>query len=127
MRSGERGAATLEMVVLFPMLLLVLAIAVQAVFVYQARSTAQAAAQEGIRAARAHGAARSSGTAAALRFATRVGDAFLIQPSARAGGDTRTVEVVVSGRVPTFLPGADWTISETARAPVERFVPASRP
>ncbi|MFC0862355.1 TadE/TadG family type IV pilus assembly protein [Sphaerimonospora cavernae] len=123
----EKGAATLEMVVLFPVLLLVLAIAVQAVFVYQARSTAQAAAQEGVRAARAHGAARSAGGAAALRCATRVGGAFLLQPSARVGGDARTVEVVVSGRVPTFLPGADWTVSEAARAPVERFIPASRP
>ncbi|MBE3013083.1 pilus assembly protein [Microbispora sp. NEAU-D428] len=94
--SGDRGAATLEMVILFPLLLLVVAAAVQAVLVYQAHSTAQAAAQEGVRAA-------------------------------RADGDAGTVEVVVTGRVPSFLPAADWSVSEVSRAPVERFIPASRP
>ncbi|MGI5157292.1 TadE/TadG family type IV pilus assembly protein [Microbispora sp. CA-102843] len=123
----DRGAATLEMVILFPLLLLVVAAAVQAVFVYQAHATAQAAAQEGVRAARAHGASRSAGPAAALRFASRVGGAFLTHPAARAGGDAGTVEVVVTGRVPSFLPIAKWTVSEVSRAPVERFVPASRP
>nr|WP_277351633.1 TadE/TadG family type IV pilus assembly protein [Microbispora sp. CL1-1] len=123
----DRGAATLEMVILFPLLLLVVAAAVQAVFVYQAHSTAQAAAQEGVRAARTDGASRSAGPAAAVRFATRVGGAFLTHPDARAGGDAGTVEVVVTGRVPSFLPIAQWTVSEVARAPVERFIPADRP
>ncbi|GIH51592.1 TadE-like protein [Microbispora rosea] len=125
--SDDRGAATLEMVILFPLLLLVVAAAVQAVFVYQAHSTAQAAAQEGVRAARADGTSRPAGAAAAVRFATRVGGAFLTHPAARAGGDAGTVEVVVTGRVPSFLPGAGWTVSEVSRAPVERFIPADRP
>ncbi|WP_182880520.1 hypothetical protein [Microbispora sp. H10949] len=80
-----------------------------------------------MRAARAHGASRSAGAAAAVRFATRVGGAFLTHPAARTGGDAATVEVVVTGRVPSFLPAGDWTVAEAARAPVERFVPASRP
>ncbi|MEU8280446.1 hypothetical protein AB0C08_39775, partial [Microbispora bryophytorum] len=67
------------------------------------------------------------GAPAAVRFATRVGGAFLTHPAARAGGDAGTIEVVVTGRAPSFLPGAGWTVSEISRAPVERFIPADRP
>ncbi|MEN3541256.1 hypothetical protein AAH991_39510 [Microbispora sp. ZYX-F-249] len=63
----------------------------------------------------------------AIRFATRVGGAFLTHPTAWAGGDTGTVGVIVTGRAPSFLPIGQWTVSEVSRASAERFIPADRP
>ncbi|WP_169795410.1 TadE/TadG family type IV pilus assembly protein, partial [Kribbia dieselivorans] len=53
--AGERGSLTIEMIFLFPMMLFILFIGVQAATWYHARSIVLAAAQDGARTAAAEG------------------------------------------------------------------------
>jgi Flp pilus assembly protein TadG len=124
-RHGQdRGALTLSYVVILPVVLLFFMLVVQATFWFLARDAALAAARQGADAARALGAPRTAGPAAALAFARRVGSGYLMDPSASAfGSSPATVSVTVSGHVPSFVPGLDVHVSETAQAPVEEFQP----
>jgi Flp pilus assembly protein TadG len=120
-RDHERGSATLELVILAPGIVLLLAVLLQAAWWYMARSAAHAAAAEGVRAARVLDAPPGAGTAAARQFAAEVAVGQLLQVSAdTTGSDTSTVAVTVRGKAPTFLPGFDLGVSQTVRAPRER-------
>ncbi|MFF5265198.1 TadE/TadG family type IV pilus assembly protein [Actinomadura viridis] len=113
---------SLEVVTLAPGILLLIAVLLQAAWWYMARSSAHAAAAEGVRAARASNAAPDAGPAAARRFAGEVAAGQLLQVTAdSAGSDSRTVAITVRGRAPSFLPGFDLSVSQTVRAPRERF------
>jgi Flp pilus assembly protein TadG len=121
-RDRERGSATLELVILAPGIVLLLAVLLQAAWWYMARSAAHAAAAEGVRAARVLGAPPGAGTAAARRFAAEVAAGQLLDVSAdTTGTDAGTVAVTVRGNTPTFVPGFDLGVSQTVRAPRERF------
>jgi Flp pilus assembly protein TadG len=122
----ERGSAALQLAILAPGLLLMLAVVLQAGWWYMAGQTAHAAAAEGARASRAHGALAGAGPAAALQFADSVGRGQLLHPAvSTSGSDTATVSITVSGSAPSFLPFFNPHVSQTVRAPRELFVPAS--
>ncbi|WP_395110239.1 TadE/TadG family type IV pilus assembly protein [Actinomadura sp. SCN-SB] len=124
----DRGSVTLEVVILAPGILLLLAVILQAAWWYMARSAAHAAAAEGVRAARILGAPPGAGADAARRFAADVAAGQLRQVTAdTSGSDATTVAVTVRAQAPTFLPGFDLGVSQTVRAPRERFtVPGER-
>ena len=127
-RPGEAGSASLELVIVAPGLLLILAMLLQAGWWYMARSTAHAAAAEGVRAARTRTGTLADGDTAALTFARDVGKGQLLNPAVDHGGSSATViAITVSGKAPTFLPGFDLTVSQTARAPKERFTIPGQP
>lgn len=122
MRPLDRGSAALELAILTPGLLMLFALLLQAGWWYMARSTAHAAAAEGARAARVRHAPTDAGTAAALRFAAEAGGGELHEVTAStAGSDAGTVSVTVRGRAPSFVPFWDPQVSQTVRAPRERF------
>ncbi|TDC79748.1 TadE/TadG family type IV pilus assembly protein [Actinomadura sp. 7K507] len=130
-RTGprERGSAALETAILAPGLLVLLALLLQAGWWYMARSTAHAAAAEGARAGRVRDAPPGAATTAARQFAAEVGSGALHQVSVDTdGSDAGTVAVTVRGRAPSFVPFFEPTVSQTVRAPHERFtVPGDSP
>jgi Flp pilus assembly protein TadG len=120
----ERGALTLGYVAVLPFVFLVILVMVQASFWFLAREAALAAARQGADAARALGASRAAGPAAALAFARQSGRGYLDDPAATTAGSTAsTVAVTVTGRAPSLVPGLVVKVSETVEAPAEEFRP----
>lgn len=119
----DGGALILGYVAVLPFVLLFLMVVMQAAFWFLARDAALAAARQGVDAARALNAPRSAGPAAALAFARIAGQGYLVDPLATAESSSTTVSVTVSGDVPSFVPGLDVSVSETAQGPVEEFRP----
>lgn len=119
---GDEGALTLSYVVVIPVFLASIMVIVQACVWYLARETAIAAARQGADIARTAQRPPGSGAAAAVAFARRAAPGFLLAPAATTSGSSAaTIRIVVTGRVPSLVPGLVLTVSETVTAPVERF------
>jgi Flp pilus assembly protein TadG len=112
---------SVELVVVFPTLLALIFIVVQAGLHYYARSVALAAAQEGARAAAAQDATTAAGEQAATTFVDRAGAELLSGARVSATRSAQAVTVVVSGRSLSLVPGYDgFPVSQQASAPVEK-------
>ena len=124
-RAGDdRGALALSYVAVLPFIFVFLMVLIQASFWFLARDAALAAARQGADAARALGASRAAGPAAALAFARQAGRGYLDSPAVSGSGSTATtVSITVTGRVPSFLPGLVVRVSESVQAPTEEFRP----
>jgi Flp pilus assembly protein TadG len=121
-RRGDRGSLTLSYVIVVPVFLLALMVVVQAALWFLAREAALAAARQGADAARAQGAPLSAGPSTALSFARHDSSGYLLRPAASsAGSGQNTVQITVTGRAPSLVPGLSLAVSQVARVPVERF------
>jgi hypothetical protein len=85
-----------------------------------AAQVAEAAAQEGLEAARAEQGSAAAGETRALAFVGSVGG--LQAPAAAAARSADGAQVTVSGTAPEVVPGFP-AISARASGPLERFVP----
>ena len=124
-RYGRRddGALILTYVIIVPVFMLAMMVIIQGALWYLAREAALAAARQGVDAARVRGAPAGAGPQAALAFARNNASGYLLGPSATGSGSTgATIQIRVSGHVPTFVPGLAINISQVVQAPVERFV-----
>jgi hypothetical protein len=109
-------------VIIVPVFLLAVMVIAQASLWFLARQAALAAARQGANAARVSGAPAGAGPSAALTFARSSASGYLLSPSANGAGSTAsTVQIIVSGHVPTIVPGLVVTVTEAAQAPVEKF------
>lgn len=128
-RPNDAGSTTLELAILFPLLLLVVTALVQYGLWFHARSVALAAAQEGVTAARALGAAPDAGVERATAFVVDHGGETLVDLTvAPLPADAGTVGVRVSGRSLSLLPGVPGpAVTQTATGPIERFTTAGEP
>ncbi|WP_147268124.1 pilus assembly protein [Spongiactinospora rosea] len=116
----------MQYVVLLPTLLTLIYLGTHAALWYLSRHAALASAQEGVRAARAYNAPAGAGEQAARRYAASFSSGLLTDVTvsvtrtsagqAEGGG---TVEVQVSGRGLSLVPGLDTTVRQTARGPME--------
>ncbi len=126
-QRDDRGSSTVEAVILFPVFLLLIFAAVQAGVFFYGRSAALAAAQQGLQAARVENGTTDAATGAAQRFLRSGGsggallDNVTISPNRSA--DTATV--TVSGSVPSLIPGATFTVTQSASGTVERLTSPS--
>ena len=120
-RGADHGALSLSLVIIFPVILVGLMVITQAALLYLAQQAALTAARHGTDAARVLHAQPGAGTTAALAFATTVASGYLQHPSATTGAAGPTIQITVTGGVPSIVPGLAFHVSETARAPVERF------
>lgn len=125
----ERGSATLEITVLFPVVLVATFALVQGALYYHARDVALAAAGDGLTAARARTGSGEEGRRVALAFLDRAGGSDVLagaQVTAARGGTLATV--TVTGHAISLVPGLPgWSISQTASGPVERFTRPGEP
>jgi len=126
---GDRGAATLELVVLFPVLLLLIFGVFQGALYFHSRNVALAPAQQGVRGGRANGQSDPAGTAVgqAREFLAQTGElhdltGLQITPTV-SGGQLR---ITITGRALSLLPGvAGPHVSQTAAGSLERFTHSS--
>ncbi|WP_081903711.1 TadE/TadG family type IV pilus assembly protein [Microbispora rosea] len=125
-KSSDRGSAPLEAAILYPVVLTLTLLLVNAALWLHACNVALAAAQEGVRVARAYGSNLSASTLVAERFAQRVGGSFLISAHATAGRTGGTVSVTVQGEALTLVPLLKLTVSQIAHAPIERWSTPTR-
>ena len=115
--TDERGFATVEFIVAFPMVLLLVWIG------FLANRVALAAAEEGARAARSYAGSATAGDARAHKFLTELGSGVLVQPTVRAYRTPERAGVVVEGRAQQLVPGLSMVlrVHRAAEGPVERF------
>lgn len=124
--TRDRGAASLQLVILFPFFLLLIGTAFQAAMWFAARNAALASAQEGLRSARTQHGSPGAAQATAVKFAREVAGGQLLSPAAQVSmtGD-QTIVVRVTGKVASFVPGLNVSVSQEARGPKERWVPVT--
>ncbi|MHB1570845.1 MAG: TadE/TadG family type IV pilus assembly protein [Solirubrobacteraceae bacterium] len=119
--ASERGDALISGLLTLALVILVVALAVQALAYAHARNVATAAAQEGAQTAAAEG--QAAGVARARAILTVAGAAGTgMHPSVREGASVITV--TVSGQAPHVFPGVDLMlphIEAQASVPVERY------
>lgn len=120
-RGPESGAATTELVLATPALLLMLMLLVQFGLWYHAVHVARAAAQEGARAARVEGGTGAAGEARARDFLEDVAPRLIVAPEVIAERDLDQVHVEVRGQVIEVVPFIDLDVSGEAEGPTERF------
>jgi Flp pilus assembly protein TadG len=125
----DRGAATLELVVLGPVVILLSFAIVQAALTFYARNLALAAAQAGVSAGRSYGATAGAGPAKARAFLTeRAGDSLRDAAVSDVGSTAAAVRITVTGRSLSVLPGVPGIdVSQVAEAGRERFTTPEAP
>jgi Flp pilus assembly protein TadG len=122
--SGERGAASLELAVIFPVVLLLVMTLIQAALWFYARSVALGAAQEGAREGRVQPASTTRAQTAAEDFLDQTASDLLTGQDVAVTGSPTSIEVTVSGTSLSLLPGlSGWSVNQTAVGPVERPTP----
>jgi hypothetical protein len=122
-RDDERGVATIEMAVLFPVTLLMVFAIIQFGVWYHASDVAKAAAQEGVRAARVEGGNASDGAARADRVLDDNARTLIADRRVVPFRDNDVARVEIRGTclrvVP--IPGLSLSVHAVAESPVERF------
>lgn len=121
-RRTERGDATVEAVLAVPVLLLLLIMTViQFGLWYHASHTAEAAAQEGARAARVEGGTAADGQDRAERFMHDAAPTLVNDVRVDVIRDAEVARVEVRGSVRAIVPGLHLAVHAEAESPVERF------
>ena len=131
MPRRDAGVATLELVVIFPMLLLLLFGIFQGALYFHGRNVLLAAAEQGVRAARLDAQPDRAATAVqqARQFLLDTGElknlsGLTITPTVYAG----QVRVTITARTVSLLPGVPGPqASQTAAGSIERFTSPSQP
>ena len=122
----DAGSASVEIAILFPVVLLVVTAIVQYGLWFHARSIALAAAQEGVTAARLYEAGPTAGPERARAFVEAHGSDSLSDVVATATSPgPEQIGVQVTGRALSILPGVPGlTVTQSAEGPIERFTTA---
>ena len=118
----DSGMTTLEVAVLFPVVLILIFGIAQTALWYMARTAALSAAKQGVNAGRVYGAKPADGVPAANDFLTaQVGDILSGSNVSIAGSDPGTLRITVSGSSLSLIPGWTITVTQSAQGPVEKF------
>ncbi|MFB6534829.1 MULTISPECIES: TadE/TadG family type IV pilus assembly protein [Streptomyces] len=117
----DRGAATTQLVLVVPVLLLVAMLVVQFALVWHARHIAQYAAGRALAAARTKDGTAAEGRAQARRSLAALGSRVLTVPSVTVDRTTVQTTVRVRGKVIAVVPGLSLHASGTASGPTERL------
>jgi Flp pilus assembly protein TadG len=122
--SGQRGAASVELAVTFPVVLLLVMTLIQAALWFHARSIALGAAQEGAREGRVQPASTARAETAAEGFLDQTASDLLTGRDVTVAGSPSSIEVTVSGTSISLFPGlSGWPVIQSAVGPVERIAP----
>jgi Flp pilus assembly protein TadG len=121
---GDRGAVTTELVMATPALLFLIMLLVQVGLWFHAQHVAQAAAQEGVRAARIEGGVQADGEARTNEFLDSLGREIIVGRTVVVTREADVATVTVDGWAVNVVPLLRFHIHEEAEAPVERFRPA---
>jgi Flp pilus assembly protein TadG len=119
--SGEAGVSTLEAVLVFPVLLLLLMLIIQFALWYHASDLATAAAQDGTRAARVEGATASDGATEANQLLDQIGRSILQRRQVLVERTADMTRVEVRGTCIELVPFLHLPVHAVAESPTERF------
>src|SRR5438067_12060871 len=103
--DDDCGSATLQTVLVMPLLLLLITAIVQFALWYHATHVAIAAAQDGARAARVEDGTTQAGQARAQQLLDQLGTGVLRNPSITVTRDAALARVEVRGFAPELVPG----------------------
>lgn len=118
----ERGEAMAQTVIVAPALFMMIMAIVQFALVAHAQNVAEAAAQEGVAAARLFQATEADGIAHASAALSHLGPRMLTSRNVSVDLTPTTATVTVSGTALSLVPFLHPTVSQTASAAVERYV-----
>jgi Flp pilus assembly protein TadG len=118
---GQSGIATTEAVLVTPVLLFLVMLVIQFGLWFHAQHVAQAAAEEGARAARSASGSASAGQERSEAFLDQAGPTIITDRVVTASRTADIVTVQVHGRSVNVVPGLALPINATATSPVERF------
>ena len=117
----ERGMTTIQVAILFPVVLFWIMLIVQYGLWWHAKQVANAAAAEAVDAAQvSSGTARDSEDAASSYLAQ---SGNLDNVTITVSREPTVVTVEVRGDAPQLVPGFEWSVTARSTAPVERFIP----
>ena len=117
--SRDRGALSLELATLFPIVLIFIFTIIQSALWFHARNVALTAAQGGVETARLQNSSLGDGAARARSYLDQIGGGSLRDASVSTSGG-QTVTITVTGEVDTWIPGLTFSIRQHASAPKER-------
>jgi len=109
------------MVIATPLLLLLILLVVQFAMWQHSVHVAQAAASEGLAAARVQGGTPGAGQSEANVVLGQLTQGVLVHPSVRVARGANTTTVTVTGEAQSVIPFLHLPVSATASGPVERF------
>lgn len=119
--KSERGDATVEAVLVTPVLLLLIMVIINFALWYHASSIAKASAQEGVRVARVAGGTADAGKRTAEEFLGQLGSRSLEAPVVVATRTPTESAVEVTARSPMLVPGLSLPVRAVATTPTESF------
>lgn len=119
--QDDRGAASADLVLFTPLLLLVLLTLVQFVLWSHATHIAQAAASQGLAVTRAQNGTAAAGTASAQQLLDQLARGPLTGASVNAERTTESASVRITGTARAVVPFLRLPIHAEAAGPVERF------
>jgi hypothetical protein len=120
--TGDRGSASVELVIATPILLFLILLIVQFGLWSHATHIAQAAASNGLTAARVYDGTAADGAAEARNTLELLGDGPLENTSVTASRDADTASLRVEGTAYMVIPFLTLPVHATATGPIERFV-----
>lgn len=120
---GDCGSVSVELVIATPLLLMMLLAIVQFALWSHATHIAQAAASQGLAAARVQGETVAAGKAGAQRVLDQLGQGPLTDTSVSSGRTVDSVSVTVTGVASSVIPFLRLPVHAEAVGPLERFVP----
>jgi Flp pilus assembly protein TadG len=120
---GDRGSVSVELVIATPLLLLMLLAIIQFALWSHATHIAQAAASQGLAAARAQDGTAAAGSASAQQMLNQLDAGPLTGASVNADRSVVSASVRISGTATSVIPFLHLPVHAEAVGPVERFVP----
>lgn len=124
---SESGLATVELVIVFPVMFFAILLTIEFGLYFHASHVATAAAQEGARAARAEDGTEAAGSDRARALVADTGAQVLLSPQVVATRGSDVVRVEVTGDAASVLPGISLPVHSVAGGTVERFRPDGGP
>ncbi|MET7949424.1 TadE family protein [Micromonospora sp. NPDC005324] len=122
---SDAGAATAELAIAMPLLLLIVMFVIQAGVFMHATHVAQSAATRAANAAAGYQSSATTGRNAGEQTLAAIGDGVLKNPSVSVTRTATEVRTEIVGEAATVVPGVRWTVRATVVRPTERFVPDS--
>jgi Flp pilus assembly protein TadG len=119
--AADRGAASTEVVLLTPVLLFLVLAIIQFGLWFHAQHVAQAAAEQGVEAARANGATAEDGLRRAEDFLDEAAPTLIGDRVVDVGREGDLASVTVDGTTVAVVPGIRLSVHAEAVSPVERF------
>jgi Flp pilus assembly protein TadG len=117
----ERGMTTIQVAILFPVVLFWIMLIVQYGLWWHAKQVANAAAAEAVDAAQVSSGSARDGEDAAASYLAQSGN--LDNVTITVSREPTVVTVEVRGDAPQLVPGFEWSVTARSTAPVERFIP----